>query len=349
MFLQYPSTDQFRHIITSVKKASSNQKLPVLKFLGTLKLHGSNAAIGYQKESGHWFQSRNKIIIPGEDFKGFAMSMDPVADELLTECILLSPAIREQYEQGRKIVIFGEWCGGTIQKNIAIYGLPKMFVIFKVQVCDESAITEEFPVETDENEQQIATSKFWLHPKDWSNIKWHEKCIYNIYDFQTYEIDIDFGSPEISQNKLIEITEAVQDQCPVGTYFNRTGVGEGVVWTEWEKSSGDFTFKVKGEKHSVSQIATLASVDTEKFINIQNFIDYACTENRMLQGIDYLHEQQLTIEMKNIGTFIRWIVGDIVKEEKDTMEASDINSKDVGRMARNRVLPWFQMQIASLK
>ncbi len=32
--------------------------------------------------------------------------------------------------------------------------------------------------------------EFWLDPKEWTNIKWHERSIYNIYDFPTYDIDI---------------------------------------------------------------------------------------------------------------------------------------------------------------
>ena len=103
---------------------------------------------------------------------------------------------------------------------------------------------------------------------------------------------------------------------------------------------------MKGEQHSVSKVKTLAPVDTEKLANIQEFIDYACTENRMLQGLDYLREQQLTIEMKNIGTFLKWLVSDIIKEEKDTMEKSNIDPKDIGRAAQLKARPWFQMHLS---
>ncbi|CAF4636649.1 unnamed protein product, partial [Rotaria magnacalcarata] len=51
----------------------------------------------------------------------------------------------------------------------------------------------------------------------------------------------------------------------------------------------------------------------------------------MHQGLDYLREQQITIEMKNIGIFLKWLINDIIKEEKDTMEESNIDPKDVGR------------------
>lgn len=348
MFSYYPSTKQFRNVINSVRNyaVSRNEELPTLKLVGTVKLHGCNAAIGFHKGTGYWCQSRNNVITPQNDFEACAKSLSPVAEQFLTEFVLPQcPAIKEQYELGRKIVIFGEWCGGKIQKNIAIFGLPQMFVIFNVKVCEEIDTTTN-SIEMDEDGQPITENSFWLQPREWSHIKWHEKCIYNVYDFQTFEIDINFEFPQISQQRLIEITDTVEKQCPVGAYFDRSGVGEGVVWTEWEKSNGKFVFKVKGQKHSVTKVATLAPVNTEKHENIQEFIDYACTENRMHQGLDYLREQQLPIEMENFIVFMRWVMADIVKEEKDTMEASGISSKDVGRTVKNRVQHWFKNQVS---
>lgn len=341
MFSHYPSTEQFRHVIASVKRYTErrNEELPTLKFVGTVKLHGSNAAIGYRKNANHWCQSRNNIITPENDFQACAKSLSPVADRFLTEFILPQcPVLREHYKSGRRILLFGEWCGGNIQKNVATTGLPKMFVIFNVQICDDE-------IETTKEESDNDSATVWLPPKHWSHIKWPEKFIFNIYDFPTFEIEINFECPQLAQNQLIEITESVEWQCPVGAHFNRTGVGEGVVWTEWEKSNGNLMFKVKGAKHSVSNVVTLAAVDTSKCENIQNFINYVCTENRMQQGLEYVREQQLPIEMKNFGIFMKWIVGDIVKEEKDTMNASNISTTDVGRAVNSRVLPWFKNQL----
>ncbi|CAF3383963.1 unnamed protein product [Rotaria sp. Silwood1] len=346
--ISYPETEQFRGVITKVLRYTRrceedrDKELPVMKFIGTIKLHGTNSAIGYQKDSGHWCQSRNNIITPEKDNAGFAQYIYPLADEFFNNYVLpQSSIIREQYEQGRKILIFGEWCGGNIQKNVAICGLTKMFVIFKIRIIEEKITTIE-----NEDEIQVDKNSFWLQPQEWTNIKWHDKSIYNIYDFPTFEIDIDFISPKLSQNKLIEITEEVERQCPVGTYFNKVGIGEGVVWTEWTLTQGGLTFKVKGEQHSVSKVKTLAPVDTEKLANIQEFIDYACTENRMCQGLDYLREQQLTIEMKNIGTFFKWLLTDIIKEERDTMEKSNIDTKDLGRAINNKARIWFQEHLS---
>lgn len=350
--ISFPSIGPFRTVIADVTgqarqyDADGNKKLPVHKFIGTVKVHGTNAAIGYQQGLGHWCQSRNMIITPTKDNLGFAEYMDPFADRLFAERVLPHcPIIRKSYERGQKIVIFGEWCGGNIQGHVAIVDLPKMFLIFKVRV-----IAGKTTIETNETEgASQPTDKmnsFWIPPEEWSIIKWHDRSIYNIYDFPTYAIDIDFKQPELSQDELAEITEKVEKQCPVGEYFQRVGIGEGVVWTEWAQTRGDLTFKVKGWEHSGTKVRKLADISTEKLNNIQEFVDYACTANRMRQALDYLREQQLTMEMENSRIFVKWLVNDIVKEEKDTIGDSNISAKDVGQAVSVKARAWFHQQLS---
>ncbi|CAF4435293.1 unnamed protein product, partial [Adineta steineri] len=111
--------------------------------------------------------------------------------------------------------------------------------------------------------------------------------------------------PELSQETLTKITEQVEQQCPVGAHFNRFGIGEGVVWTEWTQTAGNLTFKVKGRLHQVTQAKALVSVNVTKFTRVDHFIQYSCTENRMRQALDYMREQNVSIEMKNLCIFLR--------------------------------------------
>jgi hypothetical protein len=84
-------------------------QLPTLKFIGTVKLHGANAAIVYQQNIGHWHQSRNRVISVINDNAGFAQHMDSLAENFLTDHVLPHcSTIREYYEQGSTIVIYGE-------------------------------------------------------------------------------------------------------------------------------------------------------------------------------------------------------------------------------------------------
>ncbi len=84
-----------------------------------MKLPGTNAAIVYRKDFRYRCQSRNKIITSEIDNAGFARFMYPLAEKFLTEQILFKcSAIRKHYDHGNDIVIYGEWCGENIQKNV---------------------------------------------------------------------------------------------------------------------------------------------------------------------------------------------------------------------------------------
>ncbi|CAF2552632.1 unnamed protein product [Rotaria sp. Silwood2] len=296
--IPYPKTKRFHSVIKTVtwqRPSDPSAGYPVLKFVGTVKLHDTNAAIGYQKDRGYWLQSRSKIITPLKDNMDFAQTMNPLAKEFFFDRILLHhPTMREYYECGCSIVIYGEWCDGNIQNNVAIYDLPKMFVIFKVRIVDATVASEKYEsIDQDsESEQEAARSnnKFWPEPNQWSDIRWPEHSIYSIFDFPTYNIEIDFNQLDLSQNRLVEITRAVKRQCPVGAHFNKPGIGEDVVWTEWAHSRGRLAFKVKETEHSVTKTQRLAAVDVEKLTSLNEFVDYACTENRMIQGLNHLHE-----------------------------------------------------------
>ena len=122
--ISFPSIGQFRTVIADVTRQCDkdcDKGLSVLKFIGTVKLHGTNAGMGYQQDLGHWCQSRHLLITPTKDNAGFAQYIDPLADQFFPERVLLHcPTVWKNYEQGKKIVIFGEWCGGNIQTNVAI-------------------------------------------------------------------------------------------------------------------------------------------------------------------------------------------------------------------------------------
>jgi hypothetical protein len=85
---------------------------------------------------------------------------------------------------------------------------------------------------------------------------------------------------------------------------NINTIGEGCVWVA-QVNGHDFRFKVKGVKHSVSKIKTLAKVDTEKVNSIHEFVDYAVTENRFKQGIGIIFPDgdidiKKTLKMKSL-------------------------------------------------
>jgi hypothetical protein len=176
------------------------------------------------------------------------------------------------------ISIYGEFAGGNIQKGVGITNLPKSFFIFGVKVSP-------FPIEGEDKPR----TAYWVDYTDLGN---SEVRIYNIDDFPTYSLEIDFNYPELVQNKLSELTLAVEEECPVAKAFGFSGVGEGIVWS-CEYKGVVHRFKVKGERHSSSKVKTLASVDVEKINSIKEFVDYAVTESRFSQGIEKVFPKTL--------------------------------------------------------
>jgi hypothetical protein len=343
--ISYPSIEQFRNIIANVNRSFNfvgldeqgeaiydHTKLkPTLTFKGTVKLHGTNAGVsftaGYEQDgSEYWIQSRENIITPEKDNAGFAFFVESkkAAFKKFVEQINSQNLFDLR---DNTVTIYGEWCGGNIQKGVGICNLPKSFFIFGVKVTPHTSTEEELK----------ANPAFWI-PSHY--LKSPDDGIYNIEDFPTWEMDIDFNYPELSQNKLSELTIAVEEECPVAKAFGFSGIGEGIVWSCNYKGVVH-RFKVKGEKHSASKVKTLAAVDTEKINGIKEFVDYAVTESRFNQGIEKTFPNGEPVDIKKMGELIKWVVSDILKEEMDTMVANKLEPKDIGKYVSTKVREMF--------
>ena len=192
---KYPSIEQFRSVVRTVKTQHDYQgkdengeaiyqhlsNYPTLKFQGTVKLHGTNASVVKYKDGRLEYQSRERVLSLEQDNANFMMSMMPKNLDFLFSDIKF-----EDY-----CAVYGEWCGGNIQKGVAINGLPKMFIIFGIKVDDE-----------------------WVELPSWKHD--NENGIYNILQFPTFDVDIDFNNPELIQNKLLEDTLAVDVEALAG-------------------------------------------------------------------------------------------------------------------------------------
>ncbi len=307
MFKPFPSIGQFREVVSQVKKTSEylNVPLPVLTFTGTVKLHGTNSALCKNIQTGEiFYQSRNRLITVGDDNCGLASwaSMNPEVEKLLTY-------IESRFSGKNYVHVYGEWAGSGIQKGVGISNLPKAFYIFSIVVDDEEV---------------------WF---DYSEIlpNLNQQGIYFIEQFGTYSISIDFNHPELSQNSLVELTMAVEDNCPVSSSLGHPGsTGEGIVYT-----CGQYKFKTKGEKHSSSKVKTvkeIAAVDIEIITNVKEFCSNALSSNRLDQGIQYLIEMGLDPTCSsNTGKFISWCNSDVIKENSDIIEANNFDSKMVAK------------------
>jgi hypothetical protein len=337
--ISFPSIEQFRNVVASVNRRhdfvgldengeaiyDTNREKPTLTFKGTVKLHGTNAGVCFNNESGLWAQSRSNVITSQSDNAGFAFFVETNSDIFID--IVNKIASRSNIDlDNNTISVYGEWAGGNIQKGVGITNLPKSFFIFGVKVTPHVG----------DNESK--ESAYWI---DYSDLRNTDARIYNIDDFETYSIDIDFNTPETVQNKLSELTLAVEEECPVAKAFGFSGIGEGIVWSYTDEKGATLRFKVKGEKHSSSKVKTLASVDVEKVASIREFVDYAVTESRFNQAIENVFPNNEPVDIKKIGEVMKWINGDIIKEESDTLKENNLEPKDVNKYVSAKVREMF--------
>jgi len=340
----YPKIPQFRNIIRDICMQATFVGLdengdpiydgslpkPVLEFTGTIKLHGTNGAVCQDGEGNIYFQSRKNIVTPLKDNAGFAFWADSVKEEWNKRFFF----IREAYNipDYWVISIYGEWAGGNIQKNVGLQGLPKSFYMFSVKVTDPTKASED----------NSTGESYWLSDEDVAKIPGNEsKRLFNIFDFPTFKVTVDFAQPEYAQNKFVELTQQVEDECPVCKQQGIDGgLGEGLVWTV-SYNNQVYRFKTKGEKHSVSNVKTIAAVDTEVLESINKFVTYAVTQNRFDQGIKEIFGAEQPFMGKEFGEFIRWMISDITLEEGDVMADNGLEPKQVNKSISLKVKDMF--------
>jgi len=327
--ISFPSIEQFRHTIATVNRKSDfvgldangeaiydpNRLKPTLTFKGTVKLHGTNFSVCYNDTDGMWVQSRENIITPEKDNAGsafFAVSNKEVFMSLFNK-------VKEKHNIDTSVFtisIFGEWAGKGVQKGVAINNIDKSMFVFG---CKISKLGDaEFDA-------------FWV---DSSDLKSPEHRIYNVEDFQTYSIDIDFNNPKLSQNSIIDMTIAVEESCPVGKAFGFEGIGEGIVFTHVDENGHRLLFKSKGEKHAASsKVKTLTPVDEEKLGKVAVLVEKVTPQWRLEQMLEAEFNLMNggTIDIKRIGNYIKLVVADVIKEESDIIAEAGLEPKDLNK------------------
>jgi len=332
--VSFSKIPQFRDVIRNVNNQTkfvgldddgeptynTHARKPTITFDGSVKLHGTCSSVCFTSDgiaSEMWCQSRNRILSIDSDNNGFWQFCYDRKDTFLD---LGNQIIQEvELKKYEILTIFGEYCGQGINQGCAIHQLSKRFIIFAIKVV---------PQEGD---------SYYI---DSSNLRDSDNQIYNIADFKTFQVNIDFNYPELAQNKMVEFVNEVETECPVGKAFDVSGVGEGIVWVGAYEGVRH-VFKTKGEKHSVTKVKKIAAVDVEKVNSIKEFVEYAVTENRLNQAITEVFEgEEPTIQ--KMGDFLRWTVSDIATEEVETLSNNNLILKDVGRAISNKARPWFQ-------
>lgn len=300
--IPYPDTNHFREAVHYIKHLYRDKpSLPLLTYIGRVKLHGSNMSVVCLPSGEYYCQSRNMILTEKEDLYGFAKWVGKHIDLIrpLAERSLLTP-----------LIIQGEWCGEGINKGVAINQLPKMFVVFAIGTLT--------------NPHAALAEQIWNYNYDQIDAFHNAEInLYNSNLFGEYPILINFNQPQLIQNQLVEWTEAIGTECPVGRYFGVTGeckTGEGLVFTPDNASlASEYNFKSKDEKHSQSKVKTIGVVDLELLASIEELAKFLIYNN----GIDNRVEQAITeltkvgrdmTSVRSTGELVKWIRADIRKE-----------------------------------
>ena len=322
-FHAFPSINQFRHFVMEIayRRAKAPESIPwKLTLLGTVKLHGTHAdvvAVRHADDTWRWHvQSRNRKLEAGSDNMGcFAfLSAGPV--DALIEAVVARHRDLHGWEPDR-IEIAGEFCGGNIQKHVALNQLPRMFVAFGVRI-----------------------DGMWRGFGDYSGAfdSFAAAGVYSVLRAPSHRIAVDTRDLTASEPELMALTASAAAACPFAATFGIDGRGEGLVWTveEW-KADSRIWFKTKGAEFA-GAVWKEEKEDEEGESNDKQgrrkersgreaaaqFAKCAVREPRLLQGLEYLSEMGLPIltaedRDRAAGPFVSWVIADVLKEEWDVL------------------------------
>lgn len=322
---KWPSIEQLRNVAKHVRKRHDYQNhqngtsevYPTLAFRGTVKLHGTNG--GIKREGGEFFaQSRKNTLNVQSDNAGFCQFLRNCQNQDLEKLHELFDKVCS--DRDIPITIFGEWIGKGIQSIVSISELEKQFVIF-------GAYNHELELYLDNR----------------VNLSIPEMNIHNILEVDPFMIFIDFNDPTPAVEEIERLTLAVEENCPWGSKQGIDGIGEGIVWQCLDNlSETGLWFKTKGEKHagkgSKTKNKKVATIDIEKLNTINEVVDYVVTPARLNQGLENVSE----VDIRNMGEYLKWMAGDVMKEELDTIEGNGLVWKDVAKYVQGRARKFFQ-------
>ena len=324
--IRFPSIEQFKSIVHTINHRATyvgkdekgnpiyNPTLPkpILKFVGFIKLHGTNFGINFNNVSGMWCQSRERIITSISDNAESAFFAESNKEVFLQEIYKFSKLHNIDLDNNTLSIYF-EWVGKGIQKGVAIAEIEKATFVIGAKV---TPFEESLP-------------SYWLDSSTFKNI---EHRIFNIEDFPKFEIEIDFNNPNLSVNKILEQTLEVERECPVGKAFGISSIGEGIVYNYFTEDGQRIMFKSKGELHSKSsKVVTLKEVDNEKINKTIQVANQVCPNWRLEQMLEQTFDLMNggTLDVKKTGEYIKNVIQDILKEELLTLSENNLTPKDI--------------------
>jgi len=333
----FPKIRQYHQVLQSLKLSyqfsgvdekgdpiyDDTKELPIITFEGFVKLHGTNAAIVINSDGTYYCQSRENVIDQIKDNAGFAHWVAKDGYKIV-------PHFKSDND-GVRTIVYGEWCGGSIQGGVALSSMQKMFVIFGVK-----------QVFTTDNSNEEVTSV-------WSSTSYENPDIgvFNVRRTKPYIIEVDLNQANKSIEIMNQWVDSIDKECPFAKTFDISGHGEGIVFKPIDDPSFSRAFKVKGESHSKSHVKKTITVEVVKLDSIQVAVETYCNEDRLEQGYGIVVSSPADAVPQKIANFIKWVVEDIWNEESDSLLASDISRKEITGAVSKKAATWFQNKLKS--
>lgn len=333
VFVKYSKIRGFSDAIIHARKHAGTCGGEV-DFEGTVKIHGTNAGVRIGQDT-YQPQSRTRSLDMNNDNYGFAAWA--LGNDVRSAMLGVASAIRDANALSERahVVVYGEWAGPGIQSGVAVNRLKeRQFIIFGAGIPTPG---------DDENQREYLDLSG-------CDISRPEVSIRSVWEAPLYRLSVDMldgGSCEKAAHYANEITEAVDKLCPWGLLHGIEGHGEGVVWKpvgRLSKESGLY-FKTKGDGHRKGG-KKIAKTHPERLASVFKFADYACTHDRMVQGVGAVVGSGNTIDMTITGHFMRWIKSDIQTECKNELDESGLKWADVQREVSSRALAFWKSEVA---
>ncbi len=319
--IPFPEIERFRHLVKEIGfnaaytgRDANGEPIydfslpkPKILFHGTVKLHGTNGGVTWRDQDGIYAQSREIVLTPGNDNKGFARFVDDNNESFVD---LFSRIVTDHnVEPHWYVTIFGEWVGKGIVKKMAVSNIDKSFFIFGVKATNPDDPEDHKWLPCDSYQDPI-------------------NRIFNVANYTTFNVEIDFENPEPALAAIEKAVLVVEEECPVGAGFGHKGMGEGIVFTgQWRGKN--YRFKGKGEKHEVVNTKQRVTIAPEMVESRTAFADYAVGRGRVEQAISVTLDNTQVPSLKDTGMVLKWVCEDVLKEEADVLKANGFEWKDV--------------------
>lgn len=310
------------NFLATLPEAEGRQALPTVTYRRKVKEHGTNCAVQIRTE-GLVTQSREVVLTPDEDLKGFA------------KWVAANATYFRSLASG--LTVFGEWCGPGVEPGMAVSQLPtKQFAVFGVLVGEGAGAV----LVTDPEDICTYLASDVQKPQNMHVLPWEGGTIrINFADRSSLDAAVD---------QLNDIVKAVEAEDPwVKSTFNVSGMGEGIVLypiaiegrevpTDPE-ALAQFMFKAKGEKHRTTRQKEAVQVDASVVASVSAFVDLVVTEARLEQGVSVVGGR----EPKLTGNFVKWVADDVRKESVAELEASGLTWDKVATAVTTKARTWF--------